>query len=66
MSLVGKNSQSSGSQLVVPRQNRREASKQNAYRQGAWTTDERLLFLKGLRKHGVGRWKEIGTVLTTR
>ena len=35
-------------------------------REGRWTEGEKLLFLIGLRKYGRGKWKEIGTILTTR
>lgn len=37
------------------------------YNTGEWSREERLLFLKGLRAYGWGKWKEIGgTYLTTR
>jgi len=49
----------------VPRISRHERKK-HAYCQGPWTEQEHLLFLKGLRRYGTGRWKEIGTIVTTR
>lgn len=51
---------------TVKRKSRRE-HRQSNYKHGKWTRDERLLFLKGVRAYGWGRWKEIGgTFLTTR
>lgn len=52
--------------LAIPRQNRRERIAQNSYNKGSWSTEEKLLFLKGLRIFGTGKWKEIGTILTSR
>lgn len=37
-----------------------------SYEAGAWSRKERLLFLVGLRMFGYGRWKKIGTILTSR
>ena len=54
------------SDFVLPRQNRRERLAQNSYNQGAWSKDERLLLLQGLRKFGPGKWKEIGLFVKTR
>ena len=52
--------------LHVKRKSRYE-HRQSNYNRGAWTRTERLLFLKGLRVHGWGRWKEIAaTDLLTR
>lgn len=53
------------STFSVPRVSRHEREK-HVYRQGLWTEQEHLLFLKGLRRYGTGRWKEIGTIVTTR
>jgi hypothetical protein len=51
---------------TVKRQSQWEQALCN-YSTGTWTRDERLLFLKGLRAYGWGRWKEIsGTYLVTR
>lgn len=36
------------------------------YHKGKWSDQEKLLFLVGLRKHGKGKWKQIGKALTTR
>jgi len=33
---------------------------------GRWSKQERLDFLRGLRKFGPGQWKKIQTILTTR
>jgi hypothetical protein len=57
--------------LVVPRRSKREheallSCRQYPYNRGTWSDQERLLFLKGMRVYGLGRWKEIGTILTTR
>jgi SHAQKYF class myb-like DNA-binding protein len=35
-------------------------------KQGRWTKQEHLIFLKGLQTFGVGRWKEIGMLLPSR
>ena len=51
------------SNFVLPRRSRKE---QGPFNNGPWSDTERLLFLKGLRMYGAGRWKEIGTILTTR
>lgn len=34
--------------------------------QGRWTKSERLAFLRGLRKFGKSKWKEISTLVPTR
>jgi hypothetical protein len=55
--------------LVVPRRSKREHEAlqcRHPYDQGKWSNQERLLFLKGMRVYGLGRWKEIGTILTSR
>jgi hypothetical protein len=54
--------------LVVPRRSKREheALQLRPYNQGTWSDKERLLFLSGMRVYGLGRWKEIGTILTSR
>lgn len=36
------------------------------YNSGAWSEEEKLLFLQGLEKYGFGQWKEIGRTLKTR
>ncbi len=36
------------------------------YNQGSWSEIEKLLFLEGLHQYGRGKWKQIGTILTTR
>ena len=51
--------------FVLPRKSRQEHAKKT-YRQGRWSNEERLLFLKGLRRFGAGQWKEIGLYVTTR
>lgn len=57
--------------LVVPRRSKREHEEHQLrlgiqYNQGKWSDKERLLFLSGMRVYGLGRWKEIGTILTSR
>jgi hypothetical protein len=54
--------------LIVPRRSKREheALQLRPYNQGTWSDKERLLFLSGMRVYGLGRWKEIGTILTSR
>ena len=37
-----------------------------AYNTGAWSEEEKLLFLQGFEKYGNGNWKEIGRTLKTR
>ena len=54
-----------GLAAAVPRKSRAEHAQQH-YHQGPWSSHERLQFLRGLRLYGMGRWKEIGTILTTR
>ena len=44
----------------------RKLRKDRVFKGGRWTTEERLNFLRGLRKFGPGRWKDIQTILTTR
>lgn len=39
--------------------------KRGPYKQG-WSKDEHLLFLKGLKQHGKGAWKEISMIVGTR
>jgi hypothetical protein len=52
---------------VAVKSKSRHEHNQCKYRTGKWGRNERLLFLKGLRVYGWGRWKEIGgTYLTTR
>jgi hypothetical protein len=36
------------------------------YNEGRWTFEEKILFLKGLRRYGRGKWKKIGSLLPTR
>jgi hypothetical protein len=54
--------------LIVPRRSKREheALQLRPYNQGTWFYKERLLFLSGMRVYGLGRWKEIGTILISR
>lgn len=55
--------------ITVPRIGSRDHAdfrKRHPIRHGAWTEQERLLFLKGLQRFGLGKWKEIGTLVTTR
>jgi hypothetical protein len=54
--------------LIVPRRSKREheALQLRPYNQGTWSHKERLLFLSGMQVYGLGRWKEIGTILTSR
>jgi hypothetical protein len=55
--------------LIVPRRSQREHEAlqcRHPYQQGKWSNQERLIFLKGMRVYGLGRWKEIGTILTSR
>lgn len=65
-----KENDSSNRVVVVPYARReelkRQREKKSSFRQGPWSSEERLLFLKGLRLYGEGRWKEIGSVVTTR
>lgn len=42
------------------------ANKSTQTKQGRWTKHERLAFLRGLRKFGKSRWKEISTLIPTR
>jgi hypothetical protein len=51
--------------FVVPRKSRQEHAKRT-YHRGRWSDTERLLFLLGMRMFGMGRWKEIGALLTSR
>ena len=56
-------------EFVLPRQSQQEHHRRQLlqpYRQGPFDRDERLLFLKGLRRYGEGRWKEIGLYVTSR
>jgi hypothetical protein len=54
--------------LVVPRRSKREHEELQLrpYNQGTWSDKERLFFLSAMRVYGLGRWKEIGTILTSR
>jgi hypothetical protein len=54
--------------LIVPRRSKREheALQLRPYNRGTWSDKERLLFLSGMCVYGLGRWKEIGTILTSR
>lgn len=51
--------------FVLPRKSRQEHAKKT-YRTGRWSNEERLLFLKGMRRFGAGQWKEIGLYVTSR
>lgn len=59
-----------GTRVTVPRRSRRDQQAfeqaNRPYREGRWSKEERLLFLQGLKTFGVGKWKEIGTLVTTR
>lgn len=47
--------------------NQANQQEKNKYNTGNWSKEERLLFLKGLRAYGWGRWKNIGaTYVPTR
>ncbi len=54
--------------LVVPRRSKREHEELQLrpYNQGTWSDKERIFFLSAMRVYGLGRWKEIGTILTSR
>jgi hypothetical protein len=56
------------SSSIVPRKRSRRRRRANPanYNKGRWSEKEKQLFLIGLRKYGKGKWKEIGTILTTR
>mmetsp|Transcript_34842 Transcript_34842/g.74271 ORF Transcript_34842/g.74271 Transcript_34842/m.74271 type:complete len:172 (+) Transcript_34842:140-655(+) len=40
--------------------------KPGGVKSGRWTDSERRMFLKGLKKFGRGKWKEIATLIPTR
>eukprot|EP00543_Licmophora_paradoxa_P002219 CAMPEP_0202446382 /NCGR_PEP_ID=MMETSP1360-20130828/4879_1 /ASSEMBLY_ACC=CAM_ASM_000848 /TAXON_ID=515479 /ORGANISM="Licmophora paradoxa, Strain CCMP2313" /LENGTH=262 /DNA_ID=CAMNT_0049062835 /DNA_START=800 /DNA_END=1588 /DNA_ORIENTATION=- len=40
--------------------------RRKVYNKGRWSDEEKCLFLVGLQRFGRGKWREIGTVLTTR
>mmetsp|Transcript_23380 Transcript_23380/g.32759 ORF Transcript_23380/g.32759 Transcript_23380/m.32759 type:complete len:337 (+) Transcript_23380:454-1464(+) len=44
----------------------RDFNKQDTYKTGRWSIEEKLLFLYGLSKFGKGKWKKIGSLLPTR
>mmetsp|Transcript_25223 Transcript_25223/g.38828 ORF Transcript_25223/g.38828 Transcript_25223/m.38828 type:complete len:294 (-) Transcript_25223:300-1181(-) len=44
----------------------RDFNKEDTYKTGRWSIEEKLLFLYGLSKFGKGKWKKIGTLLPTR
>ena len=44
----------------------RKLRSQHVFNGGKWSQKERLDFLRGLRKFGPGKWKDVQTILTTR
>ncbi|CAB9500878.1 expressed unknown protein [Seminavis robusta] len=44
----------------------RKLRNERVFSGGKWSKEERLNFLRGLRKFGHGKWKQIQTILTTR
>jgi SHAQKYF class myb-like DNA-binding protein len=51
--------------LPTPHQQNVPPVKKGPYKQG-WSKEEHILFLKGLKIHGKGAWKEIATIVGTR
>ena len=46
--------------------NKGNANGNKSFNTGRWSRAEKRLFLEGLRRHGKGRWKQIGKVVKTR